>query len=99
LLTAKDHQKSAFRCCYGPGRDAGRKTWVWFVLPGFSGKLQFLGIEVSEADFFCVPARGSMPAGEKQALFKQIIEAASVFFNIFTWKARRCDVCKFLKQK
>lgn len=55
-----------------------------FVLAGFSGKLQFLGIEVREADVFCVPASGSVPAGEKQALFEQIIEAASVFFNIFS---------------
>lgn len=62
-----------------------RKEKLGFVcLAGFSGKLQFLGIEVSEADVFCVPASGSVPAGAKQALFEEIIEAASVFFNIFS---------------
>lgn len=80
----KGHQKSAFWCSSGPREDAERKSWVLFVLAGFSGKLQFLGIEVREADVFCVPASGSVPAGEKQALFEHIIEAASVFFNIFS---------------
>lgn len=95
----ESHQKSAFWCSSGPREDAERKTWFLFVLAGFNGKLQFLGIEVSEAGCFSVPARGSVPAGEEQAVFKQVIEAASVFFNIFSWKVRGCDVCKFLKDK
>lgn len=58
----------------------------------------FLSIEVSEADFY-MPATSSVLAGEKQAVLKQIVEAASIFFNIFSWKVRGCDVCKFLKEK
>lgn len=94
----KGHPKSAFWCSSGPREDTERKTWFLFVLAGFSGKLQFLGTKVREADFFCVPA-SSVPAGEKQALLKQIIEAASVFFNIFSEKVRGCDVCKFFEGK
>jgi len=52
-----------------------------FVFTHLSGKLQFLGIEASKDDL-CIPASGSLPAGRKLAVFKQIIEAASVFFNI-----------------
>lgn len=95
----KGHQKSAFfGCSSGPREDAKKTTCFWFVLAGFNGKLQFLGVEVSEVDF-CMSASGSVPAGEKQAAFKQIIETASVFFNIFAWKVRVYDICKRLKEK
>lgn len=69
-----------------------------FFLAGFNDQLWFLSIEISEADF-CMPATGSVLAGENQALLKQIVEAASVFFTTFSWKVRGCDVSKFLKEK
>lgn len=94
----KSQQRSAFWCSSGSREDAERKTSFLFVLAGFDGQLWFLSIEVIEADFY-MPATGSVLAGEKQALLKQIIEAASIFFpNIFSRKVRGCDVCKFLKE-
>lgn len=69
-----------------------------FVLAGFNDQLWFLSIEVREADFY-MPATGSVLAGESQELLKQIVEAASIFFIIFSWKVRGCDVSKFLKEK
>lgn len=94
----KSYQRSAFWCSSGSREDAERKNSFLFVLAGFDGQLWFLIIEVSEADFY-MPATSSVLAGEKQAVLKQIVEAASIFFNIFSWKVRGCDVCKFLKEK
>lgn len=83
----KSHQRSAFWCSSGSGEGAERKTCFVFVLAGFSGQLWFLSIEVNEADFY-TPAVGSVLAGENRALLKQIVEAASIFFTIFSWKVR-----------
>lgn len=86
----KNHQRSAFWCSSSSREDAERKTCFLFILAGFDGQLWFLSIEVSEADFY-IPATGSVLAGEKQALFQQIIEAASIFINIFSRKVRGCS--------
>lgn len=99
FVIVKGHQKPAFFwCSSGPREDTKKKICFSFVLAGFNGKLQFLGVEVSEVDF-CMSASVSMPAGEKQAAFKQIVETASVFFNFFAWKVRVYDICRCWKEK
>lgn len=86
ICYSEDSPKVCFLVFFWSQRRCRKEnSFFLFVLAGFNGKLQFLGIEVSEAEFFCMPANGSVPAGEKQAVFKQIIEAA-VFFNIFSWE-------------
>lgn len=94
----KSHQRSAFWCSSGFREEAEIKTCFLFVVAGFNGQWWFLSIEVSEADFY-MPATGSVLAGEKQALLKQIVEAASIFFTIFSWKVRGCDVSKIFKEE
>lgn len=87
FVRVKGHQKSAFWCCCSSREDKERKTWFLFEFCFFLlisvAKLQFLGIEASKADL-CIPASGSLLAGKKLAIFKQIIEPASVFFNILS---------------